>query len=763
MMKSQFAVLGIFLIMSGMISPAQATPWKGREAVLDLIGRGTAAFDVGDIPGATGRWTEAIRLCKRASAPRLAAEALARRGEAYRVGGQFREAVDDLTNALTLARTAGDPTLIAATSGALGNLTFMSRRTATAEPLLLESHADARSLGDASVAGASANDLGNLYAATERPQQAALSYAEAIQQAQVTGDQTLAATAETNAARLALQRKNPGLAAVLLRSATDRLVRSKPSYQAALALVAVGKAALAGGQDLPPRLSAICQQAFEAAEEIARQLNQASLSALALGGLGNMRERLGQLEQASQFSERALFKAQQASAPDISFRLEWQKARIDRRLGHDDEALDDFRRSVSTLESVRQDIPVEYRNGRSSFEDSFGPLYLQFADLLLRRASHDPVNAPALLRETREMLEELKKAELQDYFRDTCIVSLNAKQRGVETIAPGTAVIYPVILPDRLVLLVSVGVNLRQIVVPISQAGLQAQVEQFRLLLERRSTNEFLIPAQRLYNLTIRPLDAMLARRKIETLVIVPGGILRTVPFAALHDGKHFLIERYAIATVPGLRLVDPRPLAPGPRRMLAMGISQSRAGFPALPDVLAEVEDIHHLEGGTILLNSAFLKSRFARDMRNIDYSIVHIASHGQFGSDPSQSFVLAYDGRLTLDNLENSIKLTRFREPGLELLVLSACQTAVGDDQAALGLAGLAVKAGARSAVATLWSVNDEASGPLMVDFYRQLQVGTMSKAHALQAAQLTLLADPLLSHPAYWAPFMLIGNWL
>ena len=156
-------------------------------------------------------------------------------------------------------------------------------------------------------------------------------------------------------------------------------------------------------------------------------------------------------------------------------------------------------------------------------------------------------------------------------------------------------------------------------------------------------------------------------------------------------------------------------------------------------------------------------MRRRFERDLRDVDYSVVHIASHGQFGSDPSQTFVLAYDGRLDLDDLENSIKLARFREPGLELLVLDACQTAAGDDRAALGLAGLALKAGARSAVATLWSVSDQAAGPLMVEFYRRLRGGAASKARALQSAQRSMLADPLLSHPAYWAPFLLIGNWL
>lgn len=751
------------LAFLGAASPALAGSAEDRQAALQLLGRGAAAFDVGDVLAATRHWTDAIRLCRLAGAPRLEAEALARRGEAYRVEGQFRDATEDLTAALARARTAGDEPLMAAAAGALGNLAFMSRRTAAAEPLLLDSQARALRLGDAAVAGASANDLGNLYAATGRARQSAQAYAEAIRWAEAAGDPALAATAETNAARLALQAHDPGRAAFLLRSATGRLIRLEPGYPMALALVAVGMAALAGEQPMLAPLSDLSRQALEAARAIADRLGNPALDSLALGGLGYLDERTGRLELASRLTEQAAFRAQQASAPDIEFRWQWQQARIDRAGGHDDAALASFRRAVSTLQSVRQDIPVDYRNGRSSFQGTFGPLYAEFADLLLRRARRDPSRAGPLIREARGVLEGQKQAELQDYFRDSCIADLEARQRGVETVAPDTAVIYPVILPDRLELLVSVGEDQRQIVVPIAEPRLRAEVEQFRLLLERRSTNEFLVPARRLYDLIARPIEAALAGRGVGTLVIVPDGILRTIPFAALHDGAHFLIERYALATVPGLRLVDPRPLAPGTSRTLALGLSQSRGGFPALPNVASELDAVRQLQGGTVLLNSAFLRPRFARELRDVDFSIVHIASHGQFGSDPSQTFVLAYDGRLNLDDLENDIKLARFRDPGLELLVLDACQTAVGDDRAALGLAGLALKAGARSALATLWSVSDQASGTLVVEFYKQLQGRTASKAQALQAAQRDMLADPLLSHPAYWAPFLLIGNWL
>jgi CHAT domain-containing protein len=141
-----------------------------------------------------------------------------------------------------------------------------------------------------------------------------------------------------------------------------------------------------------------------------------------------------------------------------------------------------------------------------------------------------------------------------------------------------------------------------------------------------------------------------------------------------------------------------------------------------------------------------------------------VHLATHGKFAGKVRDSFVLTYDGRMSMDELEQFVGISWFREDNpVELLTLSACETAVGDDSAALGLASVAIKAGARSALASLWSINDEASSKLVADFYRELQDPGITKAQALQRAQLGLLADLRYQHPVYWSPFLLIGNWL
>jgi CHAT domain-containing protein len=281
--------------------------------------------------------------------------------------------------------------------------------------------------------------------------------------------------------------------------------------------------------------------------------------------------------------------------------------------------------------------------------------------------------------------------------------------------------------------------------------------------LEKRTTNQFLPHAQQLYRWLIQPLEEELVAANVSTLVFVPDGPLRTIPLAALHDGQQFLVSRYALAITPGLDLTDPRPLDRSHPQVLAAGLTQAVQGFPPLPQVSAEITGLNKLMGGRALLNGDFAMDKLERELKGEKFSIVHIASHGQFDNRADATFVLAFDGKLTLDRLDRLIGLFKYRNEPLELLTLSACDTAAGDDRAALGLAGIAVKAGARSALATLWSVNDEVSAELVLEFYRQLQSPLVSRAQALRRAQLKILGTPPYEHPGYWSPFLLINNWL
>jgi CHAT domain-containing protein len=258
-------------------------------------------------------------------------------------------------------------------------------------------------------------------------------------------------------------------------------------------------------------------------------------------------------------------------------------------------------------------------------------------------------------------------------------------------------------------------------------------------------------------------MQPILDANNIDTLVIVPDSVLRTIPMAALHDGKKFLISKYALAVTPGLTLTDPKPLARDKLEVLVGGLTEGVQGFSPLPSVAIEVDNIKNTYNSTVLMNKDYNVSDVEGELSRTHFNVVHIASHAQFSSKPEETFLLAHDDKFTMDRLESLMGQTKFRDDPVELIALSACQTAAGDERAALGLAGIAIKAGARSALATLWFINDKASSLLVSEFYKQLRNPSLSKAQALQQAQLKIMRDERYQHPLFWSPFLLIGNWL
>jgi len=231
---------------------------------------------------------------------------------------------------------------------------------------------------------------------------------------------------------------------------------------------------------------------------------------------------------------------------------------------------------------------------------------------------------------------------------------------------------------------------------------------------------------------------------------------------SALYDGKEYLIQNFKIATTLGLNLTDPASLRIDRAQLLLGGISDAVPGYEALPGVAQELTEISSIMGGDKFLNEEFSLGEVSKKLAVGGYSIVHFATHGVFADQYTDSYLLTYDGKLTLGRLQNTVGKRRYLDKPLELMVLSACETAVGNDKAALGLAGVALKAGAKAAIASLWLISDEGTTRLMTHFYKELAEGK-TKAEALQAAQLDLVSDQVYSHPNFWSPFLLVGNWL
>jgi CHAT domain-containing protein len=266
-------------------------------------------------------------------------------------------------------------------------------------------------------------------------------------------------------------------------------------------------------------------------------------------------------------------------------------------------------------------------------------------------------------------------------------------------------------------------------------------------------------PARLLREWLVTPVEATLKQQKITTIFFVPDGPLRLIPLSALKNDTHYLVEEYAVATLPGLSQFDVAPGHQGAERVLLAGVSESVQGFERLPGVESELRQLGKQFDAPAMLNDRFSLSEFRREMQRHEYRIVHIASHGEFGGTPEKSFLLTYDRKLTMNDLLATLS-TRGGEP-IDLLSLSACHTAEGDDRAPLGLGGVAIKAGVSSALGSLWMVSDKAAERMIPKFYAGLEDKKLGKAEALRQAQLDILQQTDMKHPFFWAPFIIMGN--
>lgn len=474
------------------------------------------------------------------------------------------------------------------------------------------------------------------------------------------------------------------------------------------------------------------------------------------GMQGAMAETSGDVELAIARTDRALEQAKSASALSQVFRWQWQRARLARTVGDNVVALKALREAVFLLENFRQSVTP---GGSDSYQNLVEPVYRAYADLLLIDSTGLAGEADqGELRSVRRLLESLKKAEVEDYFASRCLTTEGGQE---QVVTQGQAILYPIVFKDRLELLLEVDSDLQRVSIPIEEVTLVREIRAFRLNLERaRSGDDYLEQAKKLYGWLIAPLHDDLSRNQIDTLIVVPDGALRTIPFAALHSGRRFLIEEFAIATTPAIGLTDTgvqSAVAEGD--ILAGGLTQSVQGYSELPGAGVEMSALVEEFNAEEIRDTEFQLANVSKGLRATEFNVVHLATHGEFSADHNDSFLLTFDGRLRLPTLKGLLD-TRTNKK-LDLLVLSACQSAAGDDQAALGLAGVAVQSGARSAVASLWSINDASTAELFDVFYGELRNNRASKAESLRRAQLSLLRDQRFAHPSYWAPFLLIGQ--
>jgi CHAT domain-containing protein len=498
----------------------------------------------------------------------------------------------------------------------------------------------------------------------------------------------------------------------------------------------------------------------------AKSLNDVRVQAYALGQLGGLYEQTKAWSDAKKLTEQALAIAQISNASDITYRWQWQLGRLLKETGNIPGAIAAYTEAVNTLQSLRSDLVSVNPDVQFSFREGVEPIYRELVDLLLLFEGTSEVNQQNLI-QARAVIESLQLAELDNFFKTACLAGKAVQiDQVIDRDDPTAAVIYPIILPDRLEVILKLPKRpLLHYKTKVNQREVEKTLDELRReIVAPISKRKAQSLSKKVYEWLIRPAEDTLAQSQLKTLVFVLDGSLRNIPMAALYDGQQYLVQKYAVALTPGLQLLAPKSLERTQLKALTGGLTEARQGFSALENVGRELEQIRSEVPSTVLLNQEFTNATVQKEIRSVPFPVIHLATHGQFSSNKEETFILTWDDRLNIDDLGSLLRDRDQRQTNaIELLVLSACQTAKGDKRAALGLAGVAIRAGARSTIASLWSIDDESSSVLMSQFYRELARTTVSKAEALRQSQLSLLQNPQYEHPRHWAAFVLVGNWL
>jgi CHAT domain-containing protein len=711
---------------------------------------------------------------------------------AYQKLGFYRQAFDRLHQALNFAKASKDKASQALILGQLGDLYLagydqrknLQNKANQVKPeihYLKQALKMAHQANNPQVLAEILNKQGNLFLRQGHFQKAFDSYQQSQQLAQKTGDQLLATKVLVNQVELAFWQA--GTADFVINQIKKALQIIQPlpaSHTKSFGLLTLNRLAIQTQQEFnqelklePQQVQKIQQIRYQVLQlaKTSAETNQDKLSlSYTYGHLGRLYEDEKRYAQALLLTRKALFLAQEMMLPELIYQWYWQWGRLLKAQGKQESAIKIYQLAINAMQPHNiQDcgtsiqtrlINIGYhKEEKVKFRKVIIPVYLELADLLIQQGELD--NAI-------DAFEKLNFIELKNYLRDDCLTEPE------EFIDPKVALLHFILLPDRTELLVKISQEVKLFTILTSGEKIHEIALEFKFsITNNRFFSKYKELATQFYQLFIKPITGFLEQHQITTLVIVPDRALRNIPFAALHDGEHYLIERYAIATsLLGSKIsaADP-PSGDDKLQVFLGGVSEpvhlkdenkySRE-LPNVPDELKGIQKLYPTQS-KMFLDVEFIRPVLTTEIIETAYSIIHFASHSSFASDSNKSYLLIYNGKFFLEELKELLLQRRFKEKPIELMTLSACETAQGDDDTILGLGGVAVKAGVKTTLANLWLVNDEAAAKLNIAFYKHFKTPGINKAQALQKAQLELLKQPKFQKPSLWAPLILIGNWL
>lgn len=522
----------------------------------------------------------------------------------------------------------------------------------------------------------------------------------------------------------------------------------------------------------------------------AEQNQQQRLLAEATGKLALLYDWQERKPEALSLTEQAIARVQVNSQKELLAQLAAQKGSLLRQMGENARALAAYQIAVDNLYAVRVDLPITLPDGRNLLKTVIDPIYRNYVDLLLQATPSDDSDfTNQQLVKAIDSMEAIKEADMQDFFLGRCSVGAQNSHSWRTQPLKNAAVVYPILLKDRIELVLKTEHKLIRRTVKVGLDDVQNQAQ--NLVETLQHGKDYRSSSKQLYDWLFLPIKDEIRQANPEVLLFVPDRSLRAVPLAALTDGHDFVIEQYAVVTLPSLDLQNlaatkakaetrevkallaglSKPdgasidqLPPAVAEKLASDRPLAREEMVqelSLPSVEMEINNVADKGNSTKLLNKEFTADALMSDIETGRYGKVHIASHGYFGKNARESFIMAYDKNMTLLDIKDTLEAESLKSKPIELLTLSACKTSVGDDRMLLGFSGLAVKSNVLSAVGSLWSINDDATMEFMRQFYDGLS-RSLNKAQAMREAQIAMIKVKKFKHPFFWAPFILIGNW-
>jgi CHAT domain-containing protein len=729
--------------------------------------QGSIQLELGQAEQALATWQRAEAIYKQTDNQSGVVNSRINQAQAWQILGFYRRSVNLLTDLKEKLQLQPNSLTKVIELRSLGDALQLVGNLQQSRQVLQQSLEIAQSLQLSLEISATLFSLGNT-ARAQKDTKAALTYYQ--QAAQFAPETITKVQAEINQLSLLLSTKQQSAVETILLQIQTQLANLPPSQSAIYARIHLAQNLMKIGNKTTDTAHLLAT-----AVEQARNLADKRAESYALGTLGNLYEQTQQWSNAENLTQKALVLIQAINAPDISYRWNWQLGRLLKQQGDIQGAISAYDTAISELHSLRSDLVAVNRDVQYDFKESVEPVYRQSVELLLTSSESNPntKNIEKNLEKVRQRIESLQLAELDDFFRQACI---NAQTVVLDEVVdkdnPTSAILYPIILPNQIQVIVKIPQQkLKSYKFNIPQKEIESKLAQLQeYLLEPDRTEEVKALSKEVYGWLIRPeIESDFAKSGVNTLVFILDGALRNIPMAALYDGQKYLVEKYAVALSLGLQLLAPKSLAKEPLNVLAAGLVQpppAYSKFPALPGIKSEFNLIAQAGISTKqLLDKDFTSITLEKNVNTNPLNVLHLATHGQFSSRPENTFILANDGPINVLQFDSLLRRQgETRTQILEMLVLSACQTALGDNRATLGLAGASLKAGARSTLASLWHINDKSTAILIGEFYHELVKNKVTKAEALRRAQVKFLKEyPNFNRPGFWAPYVLVGNWL